>query len=163
MLKIGKVLPTSLIPWVENRTTAIVKVAPLELSGLKWRTCVDMTASLCNDAVEKRGFGMPRVEDVIALLGRNYWMVKQDLTDMFFNWKIHHSKWMLFGFQHPLTGQSFIYPVLPFGFRLSPPIACANTQLMADIITEEARNRAEGLEGRPALMGVHTPGIVEQA
>ena len=53
LLLIGKVLPTRWIPWIENHTTAIVKVAPLKLTGMKWRTCVDMTASGVNGAVEK--------------------------------------------------------------------------------------------------------------
>jgi len=67
----------------------IVKPAPSEPTKVKWRTCVDMSASGCNGAVIQMGFGMPRIEDVIASMGRDYWMVKQDLTDMFFSWKIH--------------------------------------------------------------------------
>ena len=86
-------------------------------------------------------------------------MVKQDLTDMFFNWKLHLSKWLLFGYQHPITGQSYVYPVLPFGFRLSPLIACTNTSLMAFIIAEEAEGRAQGVPGREALKVVKELGI----
>ena len=78
-------------------------------------------------------------------------MVKQDLADMFLNFKIHPSRWVLFGFQHLITGQSYVYPCLPFGFRLSPTIACSNTQLEADIITEEVQARAEGNVCRKAL------------
>eukprot|EP00961_Rhodomonas_salina_P103693 1394762-Rhodomonas_salina.2 len=51
-LLLGKILPLSVIPWIENRTTAVMKVAPLEPSGVKWRTCVDLTASGVNQAVE---------------------------------------------------------------------------------------------------------------
>ena len=78
---------------------------------------------------------------------------------MFFNWKLHQSKWLLFGYQHPITGQSYVYPVLPSGFRLSPLIACTNTSLMASIIAEEAENRARGMPCREALKVVRELGI----
>eukprot|EP00961_Rhodomonas_salina_P153559 2067647-Rhodomonas_salina.1 len=154
-LQIGKALPLRLIPCIENRTTAVIKVSPLEPSGLKWRTCVDMTASGVDCAVRGLSFGLPTVEDIIAMLGRNHYIVKQDITYMFFNFKIHPSKWVLFGFQHPITGQSYIYPVLPFCFSLSPLIACASSQLVADMIEKEARLRAEGLEGVEPLRSTH--------
>ena len=51
-LALGKILPTRWLPWIENRILAIIKVAPLEASGIKWRTCVDMTASGVNGSVD---------------------------------------------------------------------------------------------------------------
>jgi len=158
-LRLGKILPTRWRPWIENRILAIIKIAPLEPLGIKWRTCVDMTASGVNDATTNSKFRLPTIEDIISALGRNGYIVKQDLQDMFWNWKIHPSKWVLFGFQHPITGQSYIYPVLPFGFRLSPSLACANTQLMAEMIEAEARKRGEGAEGLPALRDLVTPNL----
>eukprot|EP00961_Rhodomonas_salina_P268541 3629129-Rhodomonas_salina.1 len=115
------------------------------------RTCVDETDSGLNGCCDKRKFGLPNVERIISEMGRGYVIFKMDLTYMFFTWKIHPSRWVLFGFQHPLTGQSYFYPVLPFGFTLSPPIACANTQLLADLIQEEARARVAGEKGCEAL------------
>jgi len=153
LLKLGKLLPLSLIPWIESRITAVIKIAPLEIAtwGIKWRTCVDLTASGVNGAVKGWKFSLPTVEAVIAELGRHYFVVKQDIADMFLNFKIHPSRWVLFGFQHPITGQSYVYPCLPFGFSLSPPICCANSQLLADIIATEARARARGEPGLEAL------------
>jgi len=154
LLGLGKLLPLELLPWIENRITAVIKVSPLEPLGFKWRTCVDMTASGVNGAVRGWKFSLPTVESVIAELGRHYWIVKQDIADMFLNFKIHPSRWVLFGFQHPVTGQSYVYPCLPFGFSLSPPICCANSQMLADIIATEARARAKGEVGLKALEGV---------
>jgi len=151
LLKLGKLLPLKYLPWIESRITAVIKVAPLEHLGFKWRTCVDLSASGVNGAVRGWKFSLPTVEAVIAELGRHYFIVKQDIADMFLNFKIHPSRWVLFGFQHPITGQSYIYPCLPFGFSLSPPICCANSQMVADIISKEARARARGEVGLPAL------------
>jgi len=160
-LRLGKILPTRWRPWIENRILAIIKIAPLEPSGIKWRTCVDMTASGVNDATTNSKFRLPTIEDIISALGRRGYIVKQDPQDMFWNWKIHPSKWVLFGFQHPITGQSYIYPVLPFGFRLSPSLACANTQLMADMIEAEARRRAMGEVGLAVLVDTLTQHLTE--
>mmetsp|Transcript_62463 Transcript_62463/g.129732 ORF Transcript_62463/g.129732 Transcript_62463/m.129732 type:complete len:642 (-) Transcript_62463:1730-3655(-) len=154
LLKLGKLLPLEFLPWIESRITAVIKVAPLEELGFKWRTCVDLTASGVNGLVQGWKFSLLTVESVIAELGRHYFIVKQDITDMFLNFKIHPSWWVLFGFQHPVTGQSYIYPCLPFGFSLSPPICCANSQMIADIIVKEARARARGEVGLKALEGV---------
>jgi len=151
LLRLGKLLPLECIPWIESRITAVIKVAPLEVLGFKWRTCVDLTASGVNGAVVGWKFTLPTVEHVIAELGRHYWIVKQDIADMFLNFKIHPSRWVLFGFQHPITGQSYVYPCLPFGFSLSPPICCENSQLVADLIAKEARARAKGEKGLEAL------------
>eukprot|EP00961_Rhodomonas_salina_P299287 3938809-Rhodomonas_salina.1 len=60
----------------------------------------------------------------------------------------------MFGFRHPVTSQSYVYPVLPFGFTLSPPLACRNTQLMATMIEAEMLARWKGRPGHPALRGV---------
>eukprot|EP00961_Rhodomonas_salina_P292779 3933206-Rhodomonas_salina.1 len=51
-------------------------------------------------------------------------------------------------------------PVLPMGFALSPPIACSNTQLLADIITKEMQDRWAGREGHPAF--AHIPRSTSQ-
>jgi len=154
LLKLGKLLPLKYLAWIESRITAVIKVAPLEHLGFKWRTCVDLTASGVNGSVRGWKFSLPTVESVIAELGRHYFIVKQDIADMFLNFKIHPSRWVLFGFQHPITGQTYVYPCLPFGFSLSPPICCANSQMVADIIAKEARARALGQEGHEALREV---------
>jgi len=150
LLKLGKLLPLMWLPWIESRITAVLKMVP---GGIKWRTCVDLTASGVNGTVKGVKFRLPTVETIIEELGRRYYVVKQDITDMFLNFKIHPSRWVLFGFQHSFTGQSYVYPVLPFGFKfsLSPLFACANTQMAADIIREEMRPRALGEVGKEAL------------
>eukprot|EP00961_Rhodomonas_salina_P022811 305982-Rhodomonas_salina.1 len=153
-LSLGKILPLRVIPWIENRTTAVMKVAPLEPAGVKWRTCVDLTASGVNLAVESWGFGLPTISSIVEKMGLGYVIVKMDLKDMFLSWNVHPERWVLLGFRHPLTSQAYVYPVLPFGFTISPPIACRNTQLLADLIEKEMRARWEGREGSPALSSV---------
>jgi len=145
-------IPTSRIPFVENRATIVTKDAPLEASGKKNRTCVDLTDSGVNDAVELWEMDMPSVLTVIRKLGPGSFVCKQDLKDCFYHWKVHPSLWTFFGVRHPLTGQSFVLPVLPMGFRLSPPICCANTQLLADIITLEMDARWEDRPSPTAVL-----------
>eukprot|EP00961_Rhodomonas_salina_P160891 2166371-Rhodomonas_salina.1 len=153
-LSLGKILPLSVIPWIENRTTAVMKVAPLEPSAVKWHTCMDLTASGVNLAVESWGFGLPTISSIVEKMGPGYVIVKMDLKDMFLSWNVHPELWVLLGFRHPLTSQAYVNPVLPFGFTISPPIACRNTQLLADLIEKEMRARWEGLEGSPVLKSV---------
>jgi hypothetical protein len=86
-LEIGKILPFRRVPWVENRMLAIVKASPTEPGLLKYSTCMDMTASGVNTSVKnlKRKFRLWNIEDYIAGMGRNHFIVKQDLQDMFLN------------------------------------------------------------------------------
>lgn len=133
LLKIGKIIPLSILPWIENRTTAVVKIAPLEPTGLKWLTCVDVSASGLNDVVETWKFTLPCVTTMIKKMGVGYHIMKLDLKDMFQSWKVHPEQWTFLGFRHPLTSQTYVYCCLPFGFSLSPPISCCNTHLMAVI------------------------------
>eukprot|EP00961_Rhodomonas_salina_P167759 2261394-Rhodomonas_salina.1 len=113
-----------------------------------------MTASAVNWSVEAEGFGLPTISTIIEKLGPGYMIVKMDLQDMFLSWKLHPERWVLFGFRHPVTSQTYVYPVLPFGFTLSPPIACSNTQLLATLIEEEMRARWMGEPGNPGLAHV---------
>eukprot|EP00961_Rhodomonas_salina_P104692 1409233-Rhodomonas_salina.1 len=53
-------------------------------------------------------------------MGPGSLIVKQDLADMFYSFKLHPSKWTYMGFWHPLTGQTYLMPVLPMGFTNSP-------------------------------------------
>ncbi len=53
-------------------------------------------------------------------------------------------------------GQSYVLPVLPFGFALAPPLACANTELLAAVIEQEALARWRGDPGSPGLSSVAT-------
>eukprot|EP00961_Rhodomonas_salina_P193636 2614199-Rhodomonas_salina.1 len=140
-LKAGKILPLTVIPWIENRTTAV-------------RTCVDMTASAVHWSVDGEKFGLPTISMIVEKLGPGYVIVKMDLQDMFLSWKLHPERWVLFGFRHPITSQSYVYPVLPFGFTLSLLIACRNTQLMADLIEAEMEALWTGLPGNPCLVQV---------
>eukprot|EP00961_Rhodomonas_salina_P146637 1974487-Rhodomonas_salina.1 len=67
-----------------------------------------------------------------------------DLRDCFYHWKLDPSLWTFMGVQHPVTGQSYVFAALPMGFTLSPPICCANTQFVAEIIEAEMRARFHG-------------------
>jgi len=147
-VRIGKLLPTSLLPWVESPTTAIIKMT---LFGLKWRTCINLTKSGVNPLFSPPPFKMPTVESMIRMTGEGWWMAKQDIQDMFFCWKVHPLQWSLLGMQHPLTGQSFVYPVLPFGLTVSPYHACLNTESLATVIRVQAAARAQGLGTLPCL------------
>mmetsp|Transcript_18280 Transcript_18280/g.37035 ORF Transcript_18280/g.37035 Transcript_18280/m.37035 type:complete len:316 (+) Transcript_18280:3348-4295(+) len=120
-------VPVMCVAWIESRTTIVTKDAPLEPGGLKHRTCTDLTDSCLNDAVRLWLMTMPRLLDVIQKMGQGAFMAKQDLKDMFYSWKVHPKLWTFFGIRHPITGQSFVFPVLPMGFKLSPPIVCRNT------------------------------------
>eukprot|EP00961_Rhodomonas_salina_P282458 3816762-Rhodomonas_salina.1 len=53
LLGLGKVFPICCQAYIECSSTAVVKAAPLEPRGVKWRTCYDSTASGLNGAVSK--------------------------------------------------------------------------------------------------------------
>mmetsp|Transcript_18276 Transcript_18276/g.36993 ORF Transcript_18276/g.36993 Transcript_18276/m.36993 type:complete len:626 (+) Transcript_18276:2498-4375(+) len=137
-------VPVLCVAWIESRTTIVTKDAPLEPGGLKHRTCTDLTDSGLNDAVRLWLMSMPRLLDVIQKMGPGAFMAKQDLKDMFYSWKVHPKLWTFFGIRHPITGQSFVFPVLPMGFKLSPPIACRNTEWLAELAQREMRARWAG-------------------
>jgi len=91
---------------------------------------------------------MPRLLDILGKMGPGSYMAKQDLQDMFYSWAVHPTLWTYLGVRHPVTGQSFVFPVLPMGFKLSPPIACRNTTWIAELVQREMRAR---WDGRPSV------------
>jgi len=148
-------IPVLKIPWIESRTTVVSKDAPLEPGGRKHRTCVDLTDSGLNRAVKLLYMSMTKLMDILEHMGPGSYMAKQDLKDMFYSWAVHPHLWTFLGVRHPVTGQSFVFPVLPMGFKLSPPIACKNTEWLAALIQAEMRARWAGAPSiRPALEAV---------
>eukprot|EP00961_Rhodomonas_salina_P129092 1739200-Rhodomonas_salina.1 len=93
LLGLGKVFPIRRQAYIECRSTAVVKAAPLEPGGVKWQTCYDSTASGLNGAVNKVEMKMPNCCDVISKMGPGSLIVKQDLADMFYSFKLHPSMW----------------------------------------------------------------------
>lgn len=148
-------IPVAAVPWVESRVMIVVKPSVLEESGFKNRPVIDETASGLNGGVEHVFFGLPGVVDVIKAMSPWSLMGKRDLSDMFYSFLVNPRRWTLLGVRHPITGQSYVMPVLPMGFTLSPPIACANTQLLTDIMNVEMENRWAGKAGHPAF--AHIP------
>lgn len=147
--------PVLKVPFIESRTTVVSKDSPLEEGGRKNRTCVDLTDSGLNDACDIQEMDMPTLLTVIQKMGCGSWMAKQDLANMFYNWRVHPELVGLFGVRHPLTGQSFVFAVLPMGFRLSPPIACRNTTWFAELIEAEMRAQwTQQASVRPVLTEV---------
>mmetsp|Transcript_30390 Transcript_30390/g.62634 ORF Transcript_30390/g.62634 Transcript_30390/m.62634 type:complete len:863 (+) Transcript_30390:1289-3877(+) len=148
-------IPVCHVPWIESRTTVVTKDAPLEPGGFKHRTCTDLTASGLNDAVRLLYMWMPRLLEIVSKMGPGSYMAKQDLKDMFYSWRVHPKLWTFFGIRHPVTGQSFVFPVLPMGFKLSPPLACRNTAWMATLAENEMRARWEKRASvRPILASI---------
>jgi len=139
-------IPICQVAWIESLTTVMSKAAPLEQGGQKHRTCADLTNSGLNDAVEIFLMAMVRLMEIIGKMGPGSYMAKQDLKDMFYSWSVHPKLWTFFGIRHPVTGQTFVFPVLPMGFKLNQPIACRNTELLASFIEAEMRARWYGEE-----------------
>eukprot|EP00961_Rhodomonas_salina_P088630 1192236-Rhodomonas_salina.1 len=130
-------IPVAAVPWIESRVMIVVKPSLIEESGFKNRPVIDKTASGLNAAAEHIDSSLPGVVHVITSLSPGGRMGKQDLGDFFYSFMVHPRRWTLMGVQHPVTGQSYVMPVLPMGFSLSPPIACSNSQLLTDIINLE--------------------------
>jgi len=137
-------IPVLRVPWIESRATIVIKDSPWEDDGKKYRTCVDLTDSGLNAAVRLLAMCMPRLIDIMSKMGPGSFMAKQDLANMFYSWAVHPELWTFLGVRHPVTGQSFVFPVLPMGFKLSPPIACRNTTWIAELIQAEMRARWAG-------------------
>jgi len=150
-VRVGKLLPIRCLPLIESPTMAIIKPSLSDLSGYKVRTCVDLTKSGVNPKLAPPPFVMPTVATMVQHVGTNWFMAKQDVRDMFLCWKVHPAFWGVLGLQHPLTGQSYVYPVLPFGLAVSPYYACSNTEALAEVIRTQASARAQGLQTLPCL------------
>ena len=144
-------VPVNAVPWIESRVLIVSKPSLTEADGWKHRPVIDKTDSGLNAHVEDRTFSLPQVDTVIQNMGLFSEMIKLDLESMFYSFRVHPRRWTVMGVRHPLTHQAYVLPVLPMGFKLSPPIACANSQLMADIINDEMLRRWEGRPGHPAL------------
>mmetsp|Transcript_69329 Transcript_69329/g.144556 ORF Transcript_69329/g.144556 Transcript_69329/m.144556 type:complete len:1186 (+) Transcript_69329:1738-5295(+) len=150
-VRVGKLLPLRCLPLIESPTSALVKPSPSDPSGFKVRTCVDLTKSGVNPKLAPPPFAMPTVATMIQHVGPSWYMAKQDVRDMFLCWKVHPSFWGVLGLQHPMTGQTYVYPVLPFGLSVSPFYACSNTESLAGVIRTEASALAQGLQTLPCL------------
>eukprot|EP00961_Rhodomonas_salina_P028996 391117-Rhodomonas_salina.2 len=144
-------IPVNVVPWIESRVMVVVRPSALEESGFKNRPVINKTASGLNWACKGIKFGLPTVLNIIKVMGPGAMMGKMDLSDFFYSFRVHPRRWTLMGVRHPVTGQSYVMPVLLMGFALSPPLACANSQLLTDIINAEMTARWENKVGHSAL------------
>ena len=148
LLDLGKLIPLSVLAFIESPTTMIEKESDTEPGGFKYRLCLDMSASGVNFNMIKLDCPMVDVESFISTLPPGAWLSKQDLQDFFLIFKIHPKYLTFFGLAHPVTGQTYVYAFLPFGCRASPPLACSFMTHLTRAAAEELRARERGEAGR---------------
>eukprot|EP00802_Teleaulax_amphioxeia_P001250 Tamp_01252.p1 GENE.Tamp_01252~~Tamp_01252.p1 ORF type:complete len:895 (-),score=71.37 Tamp_01252:2479-5163(-) len=153
-LQLGKLLPLSVLAFLEAPTTVLVKPSTSEASGKKYRICTDCTASGLNPCAYKLECPMVSLTDFISSLGPGAFISKQDARDFFLCFRVASKYVRFFGVQCPLSGQSMVYCYFCFGARMSPPITCRFMTELSRTIVAEVRRRERGEPGLPAFAAV---------
>ena len=152
LLKLGKAMPWKRVPWILSPPAIIVKTSPFEADGMKKRIVYDCTASGVNPHLEEhREMSLPTILRLLQSMGKNYFMAKSDLKDMFYNFPVRQADWTFLGFSHPVTGQYMVVPFYAMGLGCAPPHCQEFAESVRDIIRQEAERRRLGLCSLPGL------------
>jgi hypothetical protein len=155
LLQLGKAMPWLKRPWILSPTALITKWSPFEADEIKKRIVYDLSASGVNMNLDDHGeMRLPTILRLLQSMGRDYFMAKSDLKDMFYNFPIRKEDWTFLGFSHPVTGQYLVLPFFAMGLGCSPPFCQDFAEEVRDIIKEEASRRRLGQESLPGLQVV---------
>lgn len=155
LLKLGKAMPWKRMPWILSPTAIVVKASPFEDDGMKKRIVYDCTASGVNPHLaEHKEMSLPTILRLLQSMGKDYFMAKSDLKDMFYNFPVRQADWTFLGFSHPVTGQYFVVPFYAMGLGCAPPHCQEFAESVRDIIKEEAARRRLGEISLPGLESV---------
>jgi len=106
VVKLGKAMPWKRMPWILSPTAIVFKASPFEDDGMKKRIVCDCTASGVNPHLaEHREMSLPTILRLLQSMGKDYFMAKSDLKDLFYNFPVRQADWTFLGFSHPVTGQ----------------------------------------------------------
>jgi hypothetical protein len=155
LLKLGKVMPWRKKPWILSPTAIIIKSSPFEADGMKKRIVYDLSASGVNIRLDEHGeMSLPTILKLLQSMGKDYFMGKSDLKDMFYNFPVREEDWTFLGFSHPVTGQYLVLPFYAMGLGCAPPHCQEFASSIRDIIKEEATRRRLGQDSLPGLEAV---------
>jgi hypothetical protein len=155
LLKLGKVMPWRKKPWILSPTAIIIKSSPFEVDGMKKRIVYDLSASGVNICLDEHGeMSLPTILKLLQSMGKDYFMGKSDLKDMFYNFPVRKEDWTFLGFSHPVTGQYLVLPFYAMGLGCAPPHCQEFASSIRDIIKEEATRRRLGQDSLPGLEAV---------
>jgi len=92
LLKLGKAMPWKRMPWILSPTAIIVKASPFEDDSLKKRIVYDCTASGVNPHLAQHAdMSLPTILRLLLSIGKDYFMAKSDLKDMFYNFPVRQA------------------------------------------------------------------------
>ena len=155
LLKLGKAMPWKRVPWILNPTAIIIKPSPFELDGMKKRIVYDMSASGVNPMLAVHDeMSLPTILRLLQSMGKDYFMAKSDLKDMFYNFPVRQEDWTFLGFSHPVTGQYLVLPFYAMGLGCAPPHCQDFAETVRDVIKDEATRRRLGETSLPGLESV---------
>jgi len=128
-----------LLRLVQNKKLLPLKVRPHVVSPLgaiikpnKTRLVHDLSISGVNDALDVPPLKLVSVDKALRLLSHDSWLGKLDVSDMFLNYAVHPSEQAALGIQHPITGQFYVMPYVPFGLASAPAICARNMQRVGE-------------------------------
>ena len=120
-------MPWKRMPWILSPTAIIVKTSPFENDGLTKRIVYDCTASGVNlHLAQHAEMNLPTILRLLQSMGKDYFMAKSDLKDMFYKFPARQADWTFLGFSHPVTGQYFVVPFYAMGGSDVPPLTVKN-------------------------------------
>jgi len=94
LLKLGKAMSWKRMPWILSPTAIIVKAPPFEDDSLKKRIVYDCTASGVNPHLAQHAeMSLPAILRLLQSMGKDYFMDKSDLKDMFYNFPVRQAGW----------------------------------------------------------------------
>jgi hypothetical protein len=121
LLKLGKAMPWKRMPWILSPPAIIIKPSPFEDDGMKKRIVYDCTASGVNPHLaQHKEMSLPTILRLLQSMGKDYFMAKSDLKDMFYNFPVRQADWTFLGFSHPVTGQYLVVPFYTMGIGCAP-------------------------------------------
>jgi len=105
---------------------------------------------------------LPTILQFLQSMGKDYFMAKSDLKDVFYNFVVRQADWTFLGFFHPETGQHFDVPFNAMGLgcaTCAPPHFQEFAESVRDIIKEEAARRRLGEISLPGLESVQRTAV----
>jgi len=110
------------MPWILSPTAIIVKASPFEDDSLKKRIVYDCTESGVNPHLAQHAeMSLPTILRLLQSMGKDYFMAKSDLKDMFYNFPVRQADWTFFRFLSPRDRTILRCAYLCNGDRMCPP------------------------------------------
>ena len=146
--EISRLVESSAIREAEPGEATHVSKAFLVPKGSKYRMIWD--GRLLNAATEAKDLTFETLKSLRTLAQKGDWAISMDLSDGFHVVGIRPEDQRFMAFQCAVTNKTYVYQVLPFGWRLSPYVFCRVMQTLTRLlrtpdVPATGRGKPEGL------------------